>query len=156
MPDGVHFIRADGTPPGAYDVVTGEFDQVVELAYAPALLQGAFQALAPRAAQWTLISSISAYTPPWRAGGTEYDPLVAVQDLNQYPDVKDAAELSSTQALGKRLRIVRPGLIARLGDGSDRLDYWMNRMAVDGPILWSPRVFPAWCSSLTSESWQAP
>lgn len=136
--------------------MTDEFDQVVELAYAPALLQGAFQALAHRAAQWTLISSISAYTPPWRAGGTEYDPLVAVQDLSQYPDAKAATELSSTQALGKRLRIVCPGLIARLGDRSDRLGYRMNRTAVDGPILWSPRDSPAWCSSLTSETWQAP
>lgn len=134
-PEGATFLRADRSQPGAYDLVQGEFDDIVELAYEPLLVDSALDALAHRTKHWTLVSSISVYASPWVAGGTENDALVEPQDLTQYPDAKIAAEHKSRLALGDKLSIIRPGLIAGPDDLSDRLGYWMNRMAGSGPIL---------------------
>ncbi|MHA7226665.1 Rossmann-fold NAD(P)-binding domain-containing protein [Glutamicibacter soli] len=134
-PEGAQFLRADRSLPGAYDAVEGEFDEIIELSYEPLLVDSALAALARRTSHWTLVSSISVYAPPWAAGGTENDALVDPQDLAQYPDAKAAAENKSRQALSKKLSIIRPDLIAGPGDLSDRLGYWMNRMAGPGPVL---------------------
>lgn len=134
-PKGAKFLRADRSLPGAYDEVQGEFDDIVELAYEPLLVDSALNALAHRTKHWTLVSSISVYASPWVAGGTETDALVEPRDLTLYPDAKVAAEHKSRLALGDKLSIIRPGLIAGPGDLSDRLGYWMNRMAGSGPIL---------------------
>lgn len=37
-PEGVRFVTADRTEQGAYDDLTGEWDEVIELAYDPALI----------------------------------------------------------------------------------------------------------------------
>lgn len=129
------FLRADRYLPGAYDEVQGEFDDIVELAYEPLLVDSALNALAHRTKHWTLVSSISVYASPWVAGGTETDALVEPRDSTLYPDAKVAAEHKSRLALGDKLSIIRPGLIAGPGDLSDRLGYWMNRMAGSGPVL---------------------
>lgn len=134
-PEGAKFLRADRSLSGAYDAVQGEFDDIVELAYEPLLVDSALDALAHRTKHWTLVSSISVYASPWVAGGTEDDSLVEPQDLTQYPDAKVDAERKSRLALGDKLSIIRLGLIAGPGDLSDRLGYWMNRMANSGPIL---------------------
>ena len=134
-PEGAKFLRADRSLPGAYDAVHGEFDDIVELAYEPLLVGSALDALAHRTKHWTLVSSISVYASPWVAGGAENDALLEPQDLTQYPDAKVAAERKSRLALGDKLSVIRPGLIAGPGDLSDRLGYWMNRMASSGPVL---------------------
>ena len=134
-PEGAKFLRADRSQPRAYDAVHGEFDDIVELSYEPMLVDPALNALAHRTKHWTLVSSISVYASPWVAGGTETDALVEPQDLTPYPDAKVDAERKSRLALGDKLSIIRPGLIAGSGDLSDRLGYWMNRMAGSGPIL---------------------
>ncbi len=134
-PEGAKFLRADRSLPGAYDAVQGEFDDIVELAYEPLLVDSALDALTHRTKHWTLVSSISVYASLWVAGGTENDALVEPQDLTLYPDAKVAAEHKSRLVLGDKLSIIRPGLIAGPGDLSDRLGYWMNRTAGSGPVL---------------------
>lgn len=134
-PDGVELVRADRSRPGAYDGVGGAWDEVVELASEPQLVESALNALADRAAHWTLVSSVSVYADDSRPGADETAPLVEPQNLADYPDAKVAAERASAAAVGDRLLIARPGLIAGPGDPSDRLGYWPARLHRGGEVL---------------------
>jgi nucleoside-diphosphate-sugar epimerase len=120
---------------GAYDEVETDWDEVIELAYQPALVEPALDALAAHAAHWTLVSSVSVYSRNDEPGADESALLVEPKDLTAYADAKVAAERSSAAALGTRLLIARPGLIVGRGDPSDRFGYWLARLARSGPAL---------------------
>lgn len=143
-PQGAQFVRADRTVPGAYDVVAGQdWDEVIELSYAPPLVTGALEALASRSRHWTLLSTISVYASNSEPGAGEDAALLVAEDMEDYGQAKVAAEVASRQALGDRLLIARAGLIGGPGDGSDRFGYWVSRFALahqlgDGPVLTPP------------------
>ncbi|WP_317629845.1 NAD-dependent epimerase/dehydratase family protein [Curtobacterium sp. Arg-1] len=59
IPEGARFVQADRSLPGAYEPATGTWDEVIELAHAPELVAPALDALADRAAHWTLVSTVS-------------------------------------------------------------------------------------------------
>ncbi|WP_026533637.1 NAD-dependent epimerase/dehydratase family protein [Arthrobacter sp. H14] len=137
-PAGAHFVQVDRTAAGAYTAVAAQqWDEVIELAYEPALVTGALEALAAKAKHWTLISSVSVYASNTEANADESADLLAPVDLEDYGQAKVAAEQASKEALGDRLLVVRPGLIAGPGDGSDRFSYWVSRFAHAGnePVL---------------------
>lgn len=137
-PAGTAFVQADRYSPDAYAAVADQsWDDVVELSYEPVLVQGAVDALAERAEHWTLVSSVSVYASNSDAGADESAPLLDPVDPEDYGQAKVAAEQASLEALGRRLLVVRPGLIAGAGDGSDRFGYWVGRLALaqDGPVL---------------------
>lgn len=135
VPDGVQLVQADRLLPGAYDSVAGEWDEVVELASEPELIQPALDALAAHTAHWTLVSTVSVYADNSTPGADETAERVEPQDLTRYADAKVAAERASAAQLGDRLLIARPGLIAGPGDPSDRLGYWPARLHRGGPVL---------------------
>ena len=134
-PPGVRLVRGDRTQPSAYDEVTGPWDEVIELSYAPELVTGALRALSHDAAHWTLVSSVSVYARNDEPDGDESADLVDPRDLSQYADAKAAAERATVDAIGDRLFIARPGLIVGPGDPSDRFGYWMARFTEPGPVL---------------------
>ncbi len=137
-PSGATLVAVDRTAPGAYDAVaTRRWDEVVELSYLPTLVGPALEALGPLAEHWTLVSSVSVYATGTEAGADESAPIVEPVDLADYGQAKAWAELASVTALGDRLLIVRPGLIAGPGDPSDRFGYWVGRLALAGaePVL---------------------
>lgn len=134
-PEGARLVRADRRDPQAYDAVQGEWDEVIELAYEPALVESALSALAPRAAHWTLVSTVSVYARGDEPHADESAELVEPDDLAEYPDAKVAAERASAAHLGDRLLIARPGLIVGPGDPSDRFGYWPARLARGGQTL---------------------
>ena len=133
--------RLVGTDRRAADAYTGlgaqEWDEVVEISYDPVLVSGALAALADHARHWTLVSSISVYAHSTEAGADETAALLEPVDLQEYGQAKVAAERASAVALGNRLLVVRPGLLAGPGDGSDRFGYWVSRFALAdaGPVL---------------------
>ena len=138
VPVGAIFVQADRQSSDGYTVVaTQPWDEVIELSYEPALVQCGLDALAARAKHWTLVSSVSVYATNTDAGADESAPLLEPIDLEDYGQAKVAAEQASQKALSSRLLIVRPGLIAGPGDGSDRFSYWVGRFALagDGPVL---------------------
>jgi 2'-hydroxyisoflavone reductase len=135
VPDGAELVRADRRRPDAYDRLSGDWDAVVELAHDPALVGPALDALADRAAHWTLISSVSVYADDATPGADETAEVVEPEDLDRYPDAKVAAERATSQRVGDRLLIARPGLIAGPGDPSDRLGYWPARLDRGGRVL---------------------
>lgn len=132
---GARFEPADRTAPGAYDALTGEWDDVIELSYAPSLVAPALDALAARARHWTLVSSVSVYARNDEPGAEESAAVVEPTDLSDYGQAKVAAERLSRQRFGERLAIVRPGLIAGPGDPSDRFGYWPARLSRGGDVL---------------------
>ena len=140
-PQGAQLVRADRTTPGAYDAVAGrDWDEVVELSYAPSLVNGALEALASRAGHWSLVSTVSVYASNSEPGAGEDAPLLPVEDTDDYGQAKVAAERATREALGDRLLLARAGLIGGPGDGSDRFGYWVCRFALaqelgDGPVL---------------------
>lgn len=137
--DGVRFVAADRVKAGAYDKLDGDFDEVVELAYHPIAVGSALDALAGRAAHWTLVSTISVYAGDAGPGADETAALVEPSDdPADYGGAKVAAELASAVSLGERLLIVRPGLITGPGDPSDRFGYWPARLARGGRVLTPP------------------
>lgn len=135
VPEGARLVRADRRTPGAFDGVRGDWDEVIELAYDPELVEPALDALADGAAHWTLVSTVSVYARNEEPGADESAPLVVPSDLSQYPDAKVAAESSSAARLGSRLLFARPGLIVGPGDPSDRFGYWSARLARTDPAL---------------------
>ena len=137
-PPGARLVGADRRAAGAYTGVGDqEWDEVVEISYDPVLVSGALAALAGHARHWTLVSSISVYADSTEPGADETAALLEPVDLQKYGQAKVAAERASTEALGSRLLVVRPGLLAGPGDGSDRFGYWVSRFALaeDGPVL---------------------
>lgn len=136
-PVGVHLVVADRRAAGAYESVRDvEWDEVIELTGDLDLATGALQALAGTARHWTLISSVSVYAAN-EPGANESATLVEPTDLTDYAHAKVAVERATAAALGDRLLIVRPGLIAGPGDPSDRFGYWVSRLALagDAPVL---------------------
>jgi nucleoside-diphosphate-sugar epimerase len=133
VPIGAELVAVDRSRPEAYAAVSGrQWDRVLELSWDYGFASGAIAALAGRAAHWTLVSTISVYASNSTAGADESDPVVAPDDLEDYGQAKAAIEQASAAALGRRLLILRPGLIAGPGDPSDRFGYWVARMAMAG------------------------
>ncbi|MBG6215615.1 nucleoside-diphosphate-sugar epimerase [Arthrobacter sp. CAN_A6] len=137
-PTGIRFVHSDRTSAEPYTAVAGQqWAEIIELAYEPALVVGALRALAATAEHWTLISSVSVYASNTDPGADESAAVLQPLDLKDYGQAKAAAEIATQQAVGDRLLIVRPGLIAGPGDGSDRFSYWVSRFALakNEPVL---------------------
>ena len=135
VPNGARLVRVDRRTTGAYDEVRGDWDEVIELAYASDLVETALEALAHTAAHWTLVSSVSVYARNDEPGADESATLVEPSDVSEYADAKVAGERATAAQLGPRLLIVRPGLIVGPGDTSDRFGYWPARFGRSGPVL---------------------
>lgn len=138
IPDGATLIAADREEHGAYDAaLQNDWDEIIELSYEPELVGGALTALADRAQHWTLVSSVSVYALNDQANADEEAAVAEPTDLGDYAHAKVAAERVTSDAVGDRLLIARPGLIVGPGDPSDRFGYWVSRLALAAsePVL---------------------
>jgi 2'-hydroxyisoflavone reductase len=135
VPEGVHFVRADRNLPGAYDRLGGEWDEVVELANEPELVESALDALADRARHWCLVSTVSVYRRNDEPEADETAELVETDGLADYAQAKVAAERATSGRVSDKLLVARPGLIVGPGDPSDRFGYWAARLCRGGRVL---------------------
>ena len=141
VPEGVHFVQADRTLPGAYDRLDGEWDEVIEIANELELVESALDAIADRARHWTMVSTVSVYRRNDEPGADETAELVELAERAEtdgptdYAQAKVAAERASTARVGDRLLIARPGLIVGPDDPSDRFGYWPARLRRGGRVL---------------------
>jgi nucleoside-diphosphate-sugar epimerase len=128
---GADLVRSDRRASDAYDAVKHRnWDDIIELSCEAGLVSGALAALADTTPHWTLVSSVSVYASNSEADADENAALVEPTDLTEYAHAKVAAERVTSQAVGDRLLIARPGLIVGPGDTSDRFSYWVSRLAL--------------------------
>ncbi|GAA2102019.1 SDR family oxidoreductase [Microlunatus panaciterrae] len=133
-PVGARWIRADRDS-GAEAYPAGDWDAVVEVSWQPRQVRQALAALAQRTGHWTYVSTCSVYADNDVPGADESAPLLAAEvgdgpvSAERYGEAKVACEQATLAAVGDRLQISRPGLIAGAGDGSDRFGYWPARFA---------------------------
>ncbi len=147
MPDGVAFVQADRTKPGAYDTVGMQpWDVVVDVARQPGQVKSAVDALAQRAGLVIFISSGNVYADHRTPGQNESGALLPALESDvmvtddAYGQAKVACEQHVQRALGpERTLIARVGLIGGPGDIFDRTGYWPLRFArpasPDGAVL---------------------
>ncbi|WP_217181377.1 NAD-dependent epimerase/dehydratase family protein [Streptomyces sp. AC495_CC817] len=134
-PDGAVLVEADRDAASAYDeVARGDWDHVIDVSSRADHVVAAVAALGDRAARWTYVSSMSAYSDDATPGADESAPLheaAKPDDEYEYGPQKVAAE-NAVLTLGPRALIVRPGLIVGPGDPSDRFGYWAAAFARAG------------------------
>jgi 2'-hydroxyisoflavone reductase len=135
VPDGVEFVRADRSEPGAYDeVARRKWDAVIDVTRQPGFARRAAADLAPHAAHWTFVSSGNVYAEQNEPDADESAALMTPLESDEstpetYGEAKSAIESAYREALGDRLLVIRPGLIAGPGDASGRSGYWVARAA---------------------------
>jgi 2'-hydroxyisoflavone reductase len=145
-PDG-KLLHPDATPRGLEQLKGRTWDVVIDNSgYFPRMVKASAELLAPNAAQYIFISSISAYdeasTPA--AGGDETVKLATLADptvetmgdqFQNYGGLKVLCEKAAEAAFPGRATIVRPGYIVGPGDPTDRFTYWPVRIARGGDVL---------------------
>lgn len=134
-PAGAEFAKVDRTEPNAYATVADrDWDLVIEISWQPGPVREALAALAPRAAAWVMVSSVSVYAENATPGADESAALLPafdgdMADVSVYGEAKVACEMATVDATGGRAVLARAGLIGGDGDGSDRTGYWPGRFA---------------------------
>ena len=147
--EGSVFVRADRSQAGAYDeVAQHEWDAVIDVTRQPGFARRAGADLAHRAGHWTFISSGNVYAHHDEPGADESAPLMPPLEGDEstpetYGEAKSAIEIAYREALGDRLLVVRPGLIAGPGDASGRSGYWVARAARDDAPMLVPDILDA-------------
>lgn len=147
--DGATLVVADRSRAGAYDAVADRrWDAVIDVTRQPGFARRAAADLAGRAAHWTFISSGNVYAEQNQPGADESAPLLPPLESDEstpetYGEAKSAIEQAYRDALGDRLLVIRPGLIAGPGDASGRSGYWVARSARDDDPMLVPDVLDA-------------
>ncbi|RXZ67861.1 NAD-dependent epimerase/dehydratase family protein [Agromyces albus] len=146
---GAVFVRGDRSLPGAYDeVARHEWDAVIDVTRQPGFARSAAAELAPHAAHWTFISSGNVYAAQNEPGADETAELMPPLESDEstpetYGEAKSAIEQEYRDAIGERLLVIRPGLIAGPGDASGRSGYWVARAARDDEAMLVPDILEA-------------
>jgi nucleoside-diphosphate-sugar epimerase len=145
VPEGVRLVTADRSQPEAYSAVAdAEWDAVVEVSWQPGFVEDALTALGERADRWVYVSSTAVYLHEdvrWQdENAPRHRPLesrTAQMTREDYCGAKVRCEDLVRSARGARHLMARPGIFCGPGDPTERLGYWVSRLALagDGPVL---------------------
>ena len=125
-------------------LAAGRWDATVDFcAYRPGQVRALAAALGGRGGQHVLISSVSAYRAPTRAGYREDAPLAELADPSveevtaaTYGGLKALCERAALDAYGAAATtIIRPTYVIGPYDHSYRLTWWVERLARGGRVL---------------------
>lgn len=146
-PAGARLVRADRDRPDALAALLPyQWDAVVDVARQPGQVRRAVAALAPRAAHYVFVSTVSVYADPATVGQDESAPTLAplagdlMTGMDEYGAAKVACERHVLEGFGAdRSLVARSGLIAGPDDHTGRSGYWPWRFAhpsgPDGAVL---------------------
>jgi 2'-hydroxyisoflavone reductase len=121
----------------------GEWDATVDTcAYVPRQVQQLADALGGRGGHYLLVSSVSAYRSPERAGYTEESPLAELDDPTveevtgqTYGGLKVLCERAAVDRFGPSTLVVRPTYVVGPDDYTWRFPWWVARLAAGGEVL---------------------
>lgn len=121
----------------------GEWDATVDTcAYVPRQVQQLADALGGRGGHLLLVSSVSAYRSPERAGYTEESPLAELDDPTveevtgqTYGGLKVLCERAALDRFGPSTLVVRPTYVVGPDDYTWRFPWWVARLAAGGEVL---------------------
>lgn len=150
---GVDARHADRLAPEAVAAALGDdiFDAVVDTwSFAPVAVRDAARLLSGRAAHYTYVSSRSVYQWPPPRGLDESAPVVdadpASTEAGDYAADKRGGELAVLQEFDGPTMCARAGLIIGPYENVGRMPFWLNRIAVGGPVpAPGPRDQPLQC-----------
>jgi 2'-hydroxyisoflavone reductase len=120
------------------------FDAVVDMCgYFPRVVRQSVSLLAPAAARYLFVSSISVYDEGVLRPGFDEDaptqvladPEVEVITNETYGGLKALCEQEVRRGFPDGALIIRPGLIVGPLDRSDRFTYWVRRLAHGGDVV---------------------
>lgn len=141
-PDGARWVRGDRDDPEVLATAADrDWDLVVDVASQPGQVRTALRTLAPRAARWVFVSTISVYAEDSSDDeSAALLPAAAADEvgIEQYGEGKVACELAVCETLERRAVVARLGLLGGPGDPSRRSTHWPHRWAesTDGrPVL---------------------
>lgn len=111
-------------------------------AYVPRQVQQLADALGDRGGRYLLVSSVSAYASPTRAGFTEDAPLAELDDPGNeevtgetYGGLKVLCERAAVDRFGPSTVVVRPTYVVGPDDYTWRFPWWVDRLARGGEVL---------------------
>jgi 2'-hydroxyisoflavone reductase len=121
----------------------GEWDATVDTcAYVPRQVQQLADALGGRGGHYLLVSSVSAYRSPERAGYSEESPLAELDDPTveevtgqTYGGLKVLCERAAVDRFGPSTLVVRPTYVVGPDDYTWRFPWWVARLAAGGEVL---------------------
>jgi 2'-hydroxyisoflavone reductase len=124
-------------------LANGEWDATIDTsAYVPRQVHRLAECLGARVGHYVYISSVSAYAPPDRPGGTEDLPLVELKDPSTeqvtdetYGGLKALCEHACADVFGESVTIILPTYVAGPYDHTYRFTYWVERLARGGQVL---------------------
>ena len=131
---------------GDLSVLSGDehWDAVIDTsAYMPRQVRAVAERLAGRVGQYQLVSTISVYADPDRAGTDEdaapmqmlADTATAAVTGETYGGLKALCEAAARQGFAGRCLVSRPGLLVGPHDPTERFTWWLRRLARGGEVL---------------------
>jgi 2'-hydroxyisoflavone reductase len=135
--------KIQGDRNGQIDGLKGrKWDAVIDNSgYYPRAVKLTAELVAPTAAQYLFVSSISVY-PTFSEPRTEDSPVgkladetIEKVDNDTYGPLKALCEKAAEAAMPGRVTVLRPGLIVGPQDNTDRFTYWPARAARGGEML---------------------
>lgn len=121
----------------------GRWDATVDTcAYYPRQVQELADVLGDRGGRYLLVSSVSAYASPAKAGYTEDAPLADLADPSveevtdqTYGGLKALCERAAVDRVGPSTVVVRPTYVVGPDDYTWRFPWWVDRLARGGEVL---------------------
>jgi 2'-hydroxyisoflavone reductase len=148
-PETEHLV---GDRDGGLDVLRDRtWDAVIDTCgYVPRVVKASAELLSGSVGHYTFVSSLSVYADDRTPGQDESAPLLRLEDPTveevtgeSYGGLKVLCEQAVDEAFPGRALIVRCGLIVGPEDYSDRMPYWVRRVAEGGEVLApGPRDYP--------------
>lgn len=150
---GVEKLRGDRDTKDLAALKGRTFDAVIDTyVEKPRLVREALEVVAPNAGMWLFVSSVSVYADLSSSGVDETAPLQTeplapsarskdgdLEDVGagyeNFGPMKAACEKLVLERMKERGAVVRPHVIVGAGDRSDRLPYWIARVADGGEVL---------------------